>query len=117
MNATDTVVMTHAGLWEARTERAALKASDVRVRRTPDPGEPYGESEFLVVRTAVDEHDGTVTGVEYFSAETAVEVLPPGSERLGRNLQLTHRLALEWAIAYAARKGISTVYERDETAD
>lgn len=95
---------------------ACLKASHIRVQRAPEPGEPYGESKFLLVETTLDAQDRSVTRIEYFCSEGAPEGRRLLSERRVHGLRLTHPVALEWATAYAARHGIPVVYQREDAA-
>ena len=90
-----------------------MKATDVRVLPAVNPGDTYIEPDFVVVETTVDEGGDTMTSIAHVSGANG---LGWGLRSLGRLAASTHSMAREWAVAYAADRGIPLVYERDETA-
>ena len=90
-----------------------MKATDVRVLPALDSGDTYLEPNFLVVETTVDERGDTMTSIAHVSANNGQGW---GLRSLGHLAAITHSMAREWAIAYAANQGIPLVYERDDTA-
>ncbi len=88
-----------------------MTATDVRVLPALEPGDTYLEPNFLVVETTVDERGDTLTSIAHVSADEGW-----GLRSLGHFAAITHPMAREWAIAYAANQGIPLVYEREETA-
>ena len=93
--------------------RRIMKATDVRVLPAVNPGDTSIEPYFLVVETIVDGGGDTMTSIAHVSGATGRGW---GLRSLGRLAASTHSMAREWAVAYAADRGIPLVYERDETA-
>ena len=94
-----------------------MKATEVRILPALDPGESYIEPVFLLVETAFDESGEPVTTIDHVSS-----AIVDGREgwtvrTLGQSVPLTHAAAREWAVSYAASRGIPLVYERDTTGD
>ena len=90
-----------------------MTANDVRVLPALDPGDTYIEPNFLVVETTLDERGDTMTSIAHVGADDGQGW---GLRSLGHFTAITHPVAREWAIAYAADRGIPLVYEREETA-
>ncbi len=89
-----------------------MRATDIRVLSALDPGQLYTEANFLLVETTVGEQSEPVTSIDHFRADFGkVWVV----EALRHSVAMTHPVAREWAVAYAAGHGVPVVYERDET--
>jgi hypothetical protein len=94
-----------------------MKATEVRILRALDPGESYIEPVFVLVETDFDESGEPVTTIDHVSS-AIVEAREGWSVRtLGQSVPMTHAAAREWAVSYAASRGIPLVYERDTTGD
>jgi hypothetical protein len=92
-----------------------MKATEVRILRALDPGESYIEPVFVLVETDFDESGEPVTTIDHVSS-AIVEGREGWSVRtLGQSVPMTHAAAREWAVSYAASRGIPLVYERDTT--
>src|SRR5262245_46731237 len=94
-----------------------MKAMEVRVLPALDPGESYIEPVFLLVETALDESGETVTTIDQVRSVTVDGREGWTVSTLGQSVPMTHAAACEWAVSYAASRGIPLVYERDATGD
>lgn len=94
-----------------------MKATEVRVLPALDPGESYIEPVFLLVETSLDESGDTVTTIDHVSSRVVDGREGWNVATLGQSVPLTHAAAREWAVSYAASRGIPLVYERDTTGD
>ena len=45
-----------------------MKASEVRILPALDPGESYVEPKFMLVETALDEHEEPITTIEHVAS-------------------------------------------------
>jgi hypothetical protein len=92
-----------------------MRATEVRVLHALDTGESYVDPAFLLVETSLDESGDTVTTIEHVTNQVV-----DGKDRwhiatLGQFVPLTHAAALEWAVSFAASRGIPVVYERNDS--
>jgi hypothetical protein len=92
-----------------------MKASEVRVLPALDPGESYVDATFMLVETARDESGDPVTTIEHVASRVVGENVRWEIATLGQSVPLSHAAALEWAVSYAASRGIPIVYERDDS--
>jgi hypothetical protein len=92
-----------------------MKASEVRVLPALDPGESYVDPAFMLVETALDENGESVTTIEHVTSRDEGSGVRWQIATLGQAVPLSHAAALEWAVSYAASRGVPVVYERDET--
>ncbi len=90
-----------------------MKATDVGILLALDSGDSYMESSFLLVETILDDQGEILTSIDQVSANAGDGWIVSS---LGHSVALTHPIAREWAVAYAAAHEVSVVYERDETA-
>jgi hypothetical protein len=99
----------------ARAKDKSMKASDVRILPALEAGESYVDSNFLLVETVFDDDGDTVTTIDHVSNKSV-----GGKDRwdvttLGQCVPMSHAAAREWAVSFAASRGIPLVYERDDT--
>jgi hypothetical protein len=92
-----------------------MKAAEVRIQKALEPGESYVDPAFVLVETTLADDGEPATTIEHV-ANTVVN----GKTRwkvvtLGQSVPLSHASALEWAVSFAASRGISVVYERDDS--
>jgi hypothetical protein len=101
----------------ARTakENNNMKASEVRVLPALDPGESYVEPTFMLVETARDEGGEPMTTIEHVLSRVVGDRVRWQVATLGQSVALNHAAALEWAVSFAASRGVPIVYHRDET--
>jgi hypothetical protein len=92
-----------------------MKATEVRVRKALDPGESYVDPAFVLVETALGADGDAVTTIEHLSSESKDDRTSWRVVTLGQSVPMSHLAALEWAVSYAASRGIPVVYERDQT--
>jgi hypothetical protein len=93
-----------------------MKATEVRILPARDAGETYVDPVFLLVETTVADDGETVTTIDHISSGTVDGMEGWVITTLGQSVPTTHAAACEWAVTYAASRGIPLVYERDETA-
>jgi hypothetical protein len=92
-----------------------MKATEVRILPALDPGESYLEPVFVLVETTLADDGDTITRIDQISRNAAGG---PGAWKIttiGQAVPLTHSGAREWAVSYAASRGIPVVYERDDS--
>ncbi len=92
-----------------------MKATEVRILPALDPGESYVEPWFLLVETAIDEAGETATTIDQVKSQVVDGRDAWAFVTLGHGVPMTHSAAREWAVSYAASRGIPIVYERDST--
>jgi hypothetical protein len=92
-----------------------MKAADVRVSKTLDPGESYVDPAFVLVETMSTDDGSVVTTIEHVSSEPLDGHTGWRVVTLGQSVPMSHLAALEWAVSYAATRDIPVVYERDQT--
>jgi hypothetical protein len=92
-----------------------MKASEVRILPALDPGESYVEPKFMLVETALDEHEEPVTTIEHVASRSVGSKLRWNVTTLGQSVPLSHAAALEWAVSFAASREVPVVYHRDNT--
>jgi hypothetical protein len=92
-----------------------MKASEVRVLPALDPGESYVEPKFVLVETALDEHEEPITTIEHVASRVVGRKLRWHVVTLGQSVPLSHAAALEWAVSFAASREVPVVYHRDYT--
>jgi hypothetical protein len=93
-----------------------MKASEVRILPALDPGESYVDPEFVLVETSIDAGGEPVTTMELLASRVVGSKMRWHVATLGQSASLSHAAALEWAVSFAASRGIPIVYHRDETA-
>ncbi len=69
----------------------------------------------MLVETALDENGNPVTTIEHVASRVVGENVRWEVATLGQSVPLSHAAALEWAVSYAASRGIPVVYERDDS--
>ncbi|HEX6997956.1 MAG TPA: hypothetical protein VF322_07405 [Gammaproteobacteria bacterium] len=92
-----------------------MKAADVRVLPALEPGESYVDPNFLLVETTLGEDGEAVTSIDHVTIISVNGKTEWGIKTLGQAVPLDHAAATEWAVSYAASRGIPLVYERDGT--
>jgi hypothetical protein len=92
-----------------------MKATDVRILPALDPGESYIEPVFLLVETTLADDGDTITRIDQISRSAAAHRGGWKITTIGQAVPLTHSGAREWAVSYAASRGIPVVYERDDS--
>jgi hypothetical protein len=92
-----------------------MKASEVRILPALDPGESYVEPKFMLVETALDEHEEPITTIEHVASRVVGSKLRWHVTTLGQAVPLSHSAALEWAVSFAASREVPVVYHRDAT--
>ena len=92
-----------------------MKATDVRILPALDPGESYIEPMFLLVETALADDGDTITRIDQITRAGAGGRGGWKITTIGQAVPLTHSAAREWAVSYAASRGIPVVYERDDS--
>ena len=93
-----------------------MKAADIRVRRALEHGESYVDAAFVLVETTLGENGEPVTTMEHLASQAVGGQTRWQITTLGQSVPLSHAAALEWAVSFAASRGIPVVYERDDTA-
>ncbi len=89
-----------------------MRASNVSVLQAPDPGEAYTDPDFLLVETLPDAQGRIRTTIDRIFA-CGQHGRAWAVKTVDASLPLGHSAAREWAVSYAAAKGIPVVYERD----
>ena len=92
-----------------------MKASEVRILPALDPGESYVEPTFMLVETSCDEGGEPMTTIEHVLSRVVGDRVRWQVATLGQSVALNHAAALEWAVSFAASRGVPIVYHRDET--
>jgi hypothetical protein len=91
-----------------------MKATEVRILKALDPGESYVDPAFLLVETYLDESGEPVTTIEHVSSHATSAKPRWKVVTLGQSVPLSHAAALEWAVSFAASRGIPVIYERED---
>jgi len=92
-----------------------MKATEIRILPALDPGESYIEPVFLLVETTLGDDGDTITRIDQISRNAAGGNGGWKITTIGQFVPLTHSAAREWAVSYAASRGIPVVYERDDS--
>jgi hypothetical protein len=92
-----------------------MKAAEVRILRTLDPGESYVEPTFVLVETTIDRQGEAATTIEHVTSYTLRGRPRWKIVTLGQSVPLSHASALEWAVSFAASRDIPVVYQRDDS--
>jgi len=93
-----------------------MKAAEIRIQKALDPGESYVDPAFVLVETALADDGEPLTTIEHVANKVVNGKTRWQVVTLGQSVPLSHPSALEWAVSFAASRGIPVVYERDDTA-
>jgi hypothetical protein len=92
-----------------------MKASEIKILPALDPGDSYVEPTFMLVETTLGEDGEPVTTMEHFVSRVIGDRVRWQISTLGQSVALTHAAALEWAVSFAASRGVPIVYHRDDS--
>jgi len=87
-----------------------MKTVEVRILPAPTQ-EQSAESSFLLVETMASS-EGEETSIEHILRDTAGDDGKLTKSSIANSLTATHKVAVEWAAAFAALNEIPVVYER-----
>ena len=92
-----------------------MKAAEVRIQKALEPGESYVDPAFVLVETVLDDDGEPMTTIEHVANKIVNGKTRWQVVTLGQSVPLSHASALEWAVSFAASRGIPIVYERDDS--
>ena len=101
----------HSGSFVHQIRTYLLKAADVCILPALVSSEPYSAESFLFVETTINER-GEETNIDHVSNGCREDGGNVSKRAIAQSLPFTHKVALEWAVSFAALNGIPIVYER-----
>ena len=88
-----------------------MKTAEVRILPADYSDPSIDEDNFLLVETMASP-TGEETNIEQFRRDRTGESEDLSKDSVATSLTSTHKIALEWAVAFAALNEIPVVYER-----
>ena len=88
-----------------------MKAADVRILPALNPNESCDDESFLLGETTISGL-GEQTNIDHVTKAPRGGTEGFSKRAIAQSLPFTHRMALQWAVSFAALNEIPIVYER-----